>query len=106
MKCNKKHTETKEFDRKVEAATSTFLIEPYSSFLGPFTNPVLNSMEFDVRLMRTKCLGSTAAALRHSCCSRFCKGAKHHNPLPRFMDDLVPFRLPLVFQACVFLLIK
>ena len=39
-------------------------------------------------------------------CARFCKGAKHHIPLSSVIYDIAPFHLPLVFQACVFLLIK
>jgi hypothetical protein len=112
MYAAKNHSKTEEFETNVEAATSTFLIEPYSSLIGPLTNPVLNCMEFIVRrLRREQKLQNALAAQRGSCAAAqllrsFCKGAKHHIPFSSILYDLAPFHLPLVFQVCFFLLIK
>ena len=115
MICNwdRLRRQTRQFETNVEAATSTFLIEPYSSLIGPLTNPVLNCMEFIVRrlIRREQKLQNALAAQRGSCAAAqllrsFCKGAKHHIPLSSILYDLDTFHLPLVFQVCFFLLKK
>jgi len=72
----RRQVETEEFERNVEAATSTFLIQPYSSLVGPFTNPVLNSnSEADENK------NQRAAALGAQLHLVSTEGAKHYIPL-------------------------
>ena len=76
MHAAKNHSKTEEFETNVEAATSTFFIEPHSSFIGPLTNLVLNCMEFIMRREQ-----NALAAQHGSCAAAQLLGAKHHIPL-------------------------
>jgi hypothetical protein len=62
-------------------------------------------MENNVDPLQQAAKADAEAKATHEC-ARFCKGAKHHIPLSSVIYDIAPFHLPLVFQACVFLLIK